>query len=681
MKTFDLQWQNPGAGVHLATVNATGQPFKTLLDYTQTTPKYDEGKQAPTSEGWFHDIQVQKVGAKLLVRVPFHPEDKIYGLGLHYKTLDQKGKVLTLKTDHHDGVDNGRGHAPCPVFFSSAGFGVFFNTPEPLTVYVGTATQKGPKAEAMAKDRNTDKTWQGLPIADYIEVSLGVEQLEIVTFTGGHMKEAIARYHLYCGGGFLPPKWGLGFWYRFAALKTQDEITAELDEFVQHNIGVDVVGLEPGWQSKSYPCTFEWSRERFPDPGGLCRDLAAKGTRVNLWVNPYISPDAGIYRDMYPYAGSHTVWCGIVPDYTLEAAQKITMAQHMAEHVDIGASGYKIDECDGYDKWLWPDHAYFPSGTSGESMRQLLGVLMQKMTTTLYKEKNQRTYGLVRASNSNGVQYPYVIYNDRYDFEEYMLGLMNSGFSGVSWVPEIRRGEDASDWLRRFQLGLFSPMLMLNSWASGAKPWTNPDIAEELAHVIAFRKQLLPYLYNAYATYARTGVPPFRALSLDYPDLNPVEKISEAILDDTDNPYLLNQQKEIVDQLLVGEHLMAAFMRPGATERVIIFPEGKWYNFYTGELAGENSVLHYKADSHVPLFVRDGGMIPLLQADGTLLVKCFGEKGAITLYDDDGETYDYESGMYNEIEMTFDRSSGETVSTVAYVRETVKRGYSRIVVE
>ena len=122
-------------------------------------------------------------------------------------------------------------------------------------------------------------------------------------------------------------------------------------------------------------------------------------------------------------------------------------------------------------------------------------------------------------------------------------------------------------------------------------------------------------------------------------------------------------------------------MRPGATQRVIIFPEGKWYNFYTGELAGENSVLHYKADSHVPLFVRDGGMIPLLQTDGTLLVKCFGEKGAITLYDDDGETYDYESGMYNEIEMTFDRSSGETVSTVAYVREMVKRGYSRIVVE
>ena len=37
--------------------------------------------------------------------------------------------------------------------------------------------------------------------------------------------------------------------------------------------------------------------------------------------------------------------------------------QHAREHVGIGVSGYKIDEVDGFDVWLWPDHASFPSGT------------------------------------------------------------------------------------------------------------------------------------------------------------------------------------------------------------------------------------------------------------------------------------------------------------------------------
>ena len=56
------------------------------------------------------------------------------------------------------------------------------------------------------------------------------------------------------------------------------------------------------------------------------------------------------------------------------------------DHFDIGISGYKIDEVDGYDFWLWPDHATVPSGTSAEQMRQTYGMLMQQMLTKeLYK--------------------------------------------------------------------------------------------------------------------------------------------------------------------------------------------------------------------------------------------------------------------------------------------------------
>ena len=98
-----------------------------------------------------------------------------------------------------------------------------------------------------------------------------------------------------------------------------------------------------------------------------------------------------------PLTGSHTVWGGVVADLTLPEAQKIRLAQMEKDQVNLGISGYKIDECDGYDRWLWPDVAKFPSGNSAEQLRQTYGLLLQKMTTDLYRQKNSRTFGLVRA--------------------------------------------------------------------------------------------------------------------------------------------------------------------------------------------------------------------------------------------------------------------------------------------
>ena len=83
------------------------------------------------------------------------------------------------------------------------------------------------------------------------------------------------------------------------------------------------------------------------------------------------------------------VWLGIVPDYNVQTARDLITEQHYRDHVSIGVSGYKIDEVDGYDHWLWPDHATFPSGVSAESMRQTYGMLMQKMFyTDLFKKHN-----------------------------------------------------------------------------------------------------------------------------------------------------------------------------------------------------------------------------------------------------------------------------------------------------
>ena len=222
-----------------------------------------------------------------------------------------------------------------------------------------------------------------------------------------------------------------------------------------------------------------------------------------------------MYDAIRPYTGSHTVWLCEVPDYTLPEAQKILLDHHKKNHLDIGISGYKFDEVDGYDFWLWPDHATFPSGNDAVEIRQLYGLILQDMLTDHFRRQNKRTYGLVRSSYTGASSKSFVIYSDYYGHEGYVTALANSSLSGVLWTPEIRSANSAEEWVRRFQTVCFSPMMQLNAWASSMKPWSFPEVTDMVRDVVQLRTNLLPYMYTAFYDYNQKGIPPFRAMVLE----------------------------------------------------------------------------------------------------------------------------------------------------------------------
>ena len=452
---------------------------------------------------------------KTSLRIPLKKKEQLYGFGLNFQTVHQRGKILNLHVDHYGGKDNGRTHAPVPFYVSSAGYGILINSARYLTVYAGSGSRKDTPNAPVAKDRNTDKTWTSAPYSDAVSILVPAQGVEIYLFAGPTPMDVIRRYNLFCGGGTLPPRWGLGFTQRTQKLYTSDDVEQEAVEFERRGFPLDFIGLEPGWQSKAYPCTFEWDKTRFPDPTTFVRTMADKGVRINLWTNPYVSPASDIYRKMYPLSGSHTVWCGIVPDLADNQARQIWKDKLEREHISIGVSGYKIDEVDGYDRYLWPDVATFPSGISAEQMRQTYGLWVQRTTAELYEKRNQRTFGLVRASNAGASAFPYVIYNDYYSHQDFITALINSGFCGVLWTPEVRNSKSGEEWLRRFQSVVFSPMAMINAWSSGTKPWTFPEVAEQVKEYAMLRMRMMPYWYTEFARYHYDGIPPFHGMSLE----------------------------------------------------------------------------------------------------------------------------------------------------------------------
>lgn len=602
-------------------------------------------------------IEVKIIQGKTYLKFPLQRDEQIYGLGLNFQTVNQRGRILNLHMDHFDGKDNGRNHAPVPFYVSSKGYGVLIDAAKYITVYAGTGVRLDAKNPPELQDRNTNKQWSAQPYSDAVEVLVPANGTNLYVFAGPTPMYVVQRYNLLNGGGYLPPKWGLGFTQRVPTLFTQEDILKEVANFESHDFPLDFIGLEPGWHSMSYPCTFEWDKTRFPNPKVFLEQLAAKGISANLWMNPYVSPKSSLYPLVRKLTGSHTVWNGLVPDFTLAKTRQVYKNHFRKNHIDLGVGGYKIDEVDGYDNWIWPDVATFPSGTSGEEMRQMYGSMVQKMTADWFKEINKRTYGLVRGSNAGASHLPYVIYNDYYNHKDFITALVNSSFIGVLWTPEVRASKNAEEWVRRMQSACFSPMAMINAWADGTKPWSFAEVTEAVKEVANLRMQLLPYLYTTFAAYKLEGKPPFRAMQLveGFVDQSAQQ---QGELDATNNPYQMAIRKDIKDQYMMGDYMLVAPMFAGEKTRQVILPKGKWFDFYTGTFVGENQLIQIQSElNKIPLFVRDGGIIPMVPVHRQapkpgekwpLELRHYGyQSGEFTLYDDDGRTFDFEKGAYS----------------------------------
>lgn len=686
-----LEWTEIENGIWKASV---GEPEDiSLLKSVNVQPKSDALDGLPAADFPFSKdkIRTKVIDGKTYLQFPLSREEQIYGLGLNFKTVHQRGRILQLHVDHYGKSDDGRTHAPVPFYVSSKGYGVLVDAARYITVYAGTGVRVDADDKPVLWDRNNDKQWDSQPYSDAMEILVPAKGTDIYVYGGASPMEAVQRYNLFNGGGYIPPKWGLGFTQRVPTLYSQVDIIKEAKEFEARDFPLDFIGVEPGWQSMAYPCTLEWDDTRFPDPLEFHSELSEMGLRSNLWLNPYISPKGSLYPKLTELSGSHTVWNGIVPDLMLPETRQIFKEHFLKNHLDVGVSGYKIDEVDGYDFWLWPDVATFPSGYSAEQMRQVYGLLIQDMTGQWFKERNQRTYGLVRASNAGASSLPYVIYNDYYSHRDFITALINSSFIGVLWTPEVRASKNAEEWLRRMQSVCFSPMAMLNAWADGTKPWTFPEVESAVRDVANLRMQLLPYIYTTFSQYYFEGIPPFRAMNLvDGFSFDP--KILEGELHSTDNPYQMALKSEVKDQYMMGDHILVAPMFEGERERKVILPKGKWFDFYTGNYVGENEVIiSVPGLEKIPLYVRDGGIVPMRPVQRQapkpgekvdLTIRYYGTmEGRFTLYDDDGTSFDFEKGQFSKVDIQVRRDrNGRLKGTMGSPEKGKPYGYNKKVV-
>lgn len=242
-----------------------------------------------------------------VVEIPLAADELVYGLGLQLKSFIQRGLKKKLRVNADPNMDSGDSHAPVPFYLTTRGYGVLIDTARYLTIYAGNKPRRS-RTQATAQSSPSSPTGSnGLPAAyqrynfsrasEVIVEIPEAQGVDVYVFAGPTMRNAVQRYNQFSGGGALPPRWGLGVWYRAEKDFSQSDILRLADDFRSRQIPCDVIGLEPGWQTHSYSCSFVWS-EKFPDPAAMMRKLAAEGFRINLWEHAFTHPSSPLYEPL-----------------------------------------------------------------------------------------------------------------------------------------------------------------------------------------------------------------------------------------------------------------------------------------------------------------------------------------------------------------------------------------------
>lgn len=577
------------------------------------SPQLDAfGKLPSVTRAPLSPISGRRASRGFVLELPLRPNEQVYGLGLQFLSFAQRGKKKKCRVNADPKMDTGDSHAPVPFYVTTEGIGVLIDTARYASFYFGNARPKPTRAVTNVSQANPDPNYtHNLHINDKGRITVNVPHapgVDVYLFAGPTMLDAVKRYNVFSGGGVVPPEWGLGFWYRMDARSTQQSALTLAREFRDRKIPCDVLGLEPGWQTHAYSCTFMWNKDRFPDPQGFVQSAERLHYKVNLWEHAYTHPASPMFSALEPHSGDYGVWGGLTPDFASSRTREIFGAYHAKTFVDAGISGFKLDECDNSDYtggWSFPECSEFPSGIDGEQMHSVFGLRYQMAIWEQYRKRQKPTYNLVRSSGALAAPYPFVLYSDLYGHREFVRALATSGFSGLLWCPEVRDAKNEEDLIRRLQTVVFSPLAMVNGWYIKSPPWMQLNrrlnnegqmlenwqaLEARCREIIGWRMQLAPYLAAAFEQYAHDGTPPFRALVLDFPQDQRLHSVD--------------------DQYMVGDRMMVAPMFAGEPKRTIVFPEGLWHDFWTGNPVGGNSKLDVEATTEqIPVYVKSGSIL------------------------------------------------------------------------
>jgi alpha-glucosidase (family GH31 glycosyl hydrolase) len=555
---------------------------------------------------------------------PARPDERFTGLGARHGTrADQSGREIQLGADRrytgpdcppeylaHGGIPQGD-YAPVPFLCSSQGWSAWIET-------YGNGTR--------------------MDLRDEVALSVRCASGPLVV----HLYAArtpVARLRAHLRETGLPavlPEWAYGHWKSRDVYEHQSDVEADVDGFAEHALPLDAVVLDSPWET-AYN-TWEPNPHQFPDFTDMVRRFREAGVRTVVWTTPWTNlessdgqrapdpeserwsrepasnyaegADAGHFlrnQDGTPYVARWWMGTGSPVDFTSPEAFAWWQAQ--AESVlALGVQGIKADDGEGY--WL-PDDLRFADGRSGAQAAWAHGLLYRRCMQAALDAVHPGEGVLFGRPGWTGQQALGVTWggdqpSDFWSLRTLVVATLTAAASGFSnWSHDVGGylGErlvarcPKELLIRWAQFGCFTPLMQAHARFE-QEVWTYDEETVDLYRTYALlHERLVPYVRAAAATAARCGLSIIRPLALTEPDDARGWTISDAY---GYGPSLW----------------VAPVLEAGATEREVMLPRGRWIDFWTGErVEGGGTVLAPAPVERLPVFVRDGALVPVHPAD------------------------------------------------------------------
>ncbi len=387
-------------------------------------------------------------------------------------------------------------------------------------------------------------------------------------------------------------------WMALGENQSEEKILEYAKKILAMGIQPGVLILDDGWQ-KDYG-DWRFTEKRFRDPVGMMRRLKEMGFKVMLWIVPYISPKTAAYGELLKndalirdadgkvYMAHWWKAESAVLDLTTKPAQNWLEAELERIREEYGADGFKMDGGDAMylpknyplanlQNKLWIDS--FSGLREGRACYQLGGKgIIQRLADKAH------LWGVETARSPDGETYL------KYGLSTVMPQMLTQGITGYLYgcpdmvggglLPDLAgKNLDAELVLRSCAVCSLMPMMQFSLDVWDLKEY---DAGEVCRKFVAEREKFTEYIMELAEHASRTGEPIVRYMEYVYPHAG-FEKVT--------------------DQMMLGDrYMIASVTEAGMRKKEIVFPKGRWKNWYNGKVYEQGRAEISCPLDEIPLF-------------------------------------------------------------------------------
>lgn len=482
---------------------------------------------------------------------------------------------------------------------------------------------------------------------------------------GNNYKQALKDFTVFAGNVPLPPRYAFGYWWSRYWTYSDRELRELTDRMKVYGFPLDVLVVDMDWHytdpGRGGWTGWTWNKSLFPQPSEFMKTMRERGIKTTLNLHP--ADGIEHYEEVYP---------------------------RLAAALDADTAGHKKIEWTGSDKRFMQaafDNIFHPMQKQGVAFwwldwqQHIYDSRLTRLNNTWWIN-----YCFFSDMQRNGNTRPLLFHrwgglgNHRYqvgfsgdaiiswkslDFQPYFTSTASNVLYGY-WSHDLGghididgKGVDPEMYTRWMQFGALSPVMRTHSSKNSSlnkEPWVFPaEHTEVLRRTVRMRYALVPYIYTMARRCHDDGVSLCRPLYYDSPD--------------ADEAYTFRNEYMFGDDMLIAPVTSPA--TDGYTRMQVWLPKGMWYEWHTGTmLEGGRTHTRSFALHEYGIYIKAGAVLPtygdnvehLERNDEPLTVNVFpGAEGEFTLYEDGGDSKDYET-QYATTRIT---------STVADNRQTV----------